>query len=125
MLICFDWQFPEVWRILALKGAEVVCLPSNLVLPGLAQRAVPLHAMLNRIYVVLANRYGDEGELTFTGRSIISDPRGDIISEAHAAEDCVAVVEIDPAAARDKAVTPRNDLIKDRRPEEYGELISR
>ena len=124
MLICFDWQFPEAWRILALKGAEVVCLPANLVLPGLAQRAVPLHAMLNRIYVVLGNRYGVEGELTFTGRSIISDPRGNLISEAPAAEDSVAIVEIDPAAARDKAVTPRNDLIADRRPEEYGELLS-
>ncbi|HUV65627.1 MAG TPA: nitrilase-related carbon-nitrogen hydrolase, partial [Sedimentisphaerales bacterium] len=47
VLICFDWQFPEVWRILALRGAEIVCHPSNLVLPELAQRAVPLHAMLN------------------------------------------------------------------------------
>jgi predicted amidohydrolase len=122
ILICFDWQFPEVWRVLALKGAEVVCHPSNLVLPKLAQRAVPLHAMLNRFFVVLANRIGSEGELTFTGRSLICDPRGNVISEAPADKPFMGAVEIDPAAARDKSVTPRNDLIKDRRPGEYGLL---
>ena len=123
ILICFDWQFPEVWRILALRGAEIVCHPSNLVLPELAQRAVPLHAMLNRMFVVLANRFGSERELTFTGRSILTDPRGSVISEAPADLPYIGLVEIDPAAARDKSVTPRNDLIKDRRPGEYGELI--
>jgi predicted amidohydrolase len=123
ILICFDWQFPEVWRIIALKGAEIVCHPSNLVLPGLAQRAVPLHAMLNRYYIVLANRIGSERDLTFTGRSLISDPRGNVISEAPADRPHIGLVEIDPSLSRDKSVTPRNDLIGDRRPNEYRLLI--
>ena len=55
MLICFDWIFPEVWRILALKGADVICHPSNLVLP-FAQQAVPVHGMVNRTFVITANR---------------------------------------------------------------------
>ena len=44
MLICFDWIFPEAWRVLSLKGADIICHPSNLVLPGFAQQAVPVHA---------------------------------------------------------------------------------
>ena len=123
ILICFDWQFPEAWRVLALAGAEVICHPSNLVLPGLAQRAVPLHAMLNRLFVVTANRIGSERDMTFTGRSIIANPRGEVLVEAPGDEDHVAVVEIDPTQARDKSVTARNDLLADRRPECYSALL--
>jgi predicted amidohydrolase len=122
MLVCFDWLFPEAWRILALKGAEIICHPSNLVLPGLAQRAVPIHALVNRVYVVTANRIGSEGKLTFTGTSIIADPRGEVLVQASAADQELRVVEIDVARARDKAITSRNDVLADRRPEEYALL---
>jgi predicted amidohydrolase len=123
ILICFDWQFPEAWRVLALKGADLVCHPSNLVLPGLAQRAVPLHAMMNRVFVVLANRYGTERHLSFTGESLLVSSRGEELARAPANADAILTAEIDPAAARDKRVTPRNDLIADRRPELYGEIV--
>lgn len=122
ILICFDWQFPEAWRVLALKGADLVCHPSNLVLPGLAQRAVPVQAMLNRVWTVLGNRHGRERDLHFTGRSMIISPRGEPLAEAPAEGDALQIVEIDPAAARDKQITPRNHLILDRRPEFYGEI---
>ena len=82
LLVCFDWIFPEVWRILALKGADLVCHPSNLVLPGLAQKAIPVHALLNRIHIVTANRVGTEGDLTFTGLSTIADHRGNVLLQA-------------------------------------------
>ncbi|MCB9463237.1 MAG: carbon-nitrogen hydrolase [Candidatus Eisenbacteria bacterium] len=119
LLICFDWQFPEAWRTLALRGADIVCHPSNLVLPGLAQRAIPVHALLNRLYVVTANRIGTESGLTFTGRSILVGPRGELLAEAPETSEETRVVEIDPFLARDKSVTPRNDLLDDRRPEHY------
>jgi predicted amidohydrolase len=122
ILICFDWQFPEAWRVLALKGADVVCHPSNLVLPGLAQRAVPLHALMNRVFVILANRHGTERHLSFTGESLLISPRGEELARAPADAGAILTAEIDPAAARDKRVTPRNDLIADRRPELYGEI---
>jgi predicted amidohydrolase len=122
ILICFDWQFPEVWRVLALKGAEVVCHPSNLVLPGRAQRAVPVHSMLNRVFTVLSNRIGSERGLEFTGESIIVAPSGDVLASAPEHEEEVRVIEIDLAEARNKMVTSRNDLIADRRPEFYGEI---
>ncbi|HOP47884.1 MAG TPA: nitrilase-related carbon-nitrogen hydrolase [Desulfobacteraceae bacterium] len=122
ILICFDWIFPEVWRILALKGAEIICHPSNLVLPGLAQRAIPVHALTNRIFIVTANRVGNEGNLTFTGLSIVADPRGDILLQASDKEEEVGIVQIKPALARDKNVTPKNDIFKDRRADFYDLL---
>jgi len=119
MLVCFDWIFPEVWRILALKGADIICHPSNLVLPGLAQRAIPIHALTNRVYVVTSNRIGTEGDLTFTGASTIANPRGDVLAQASQAKEELVLREIDIALARDKMITPRNHLLNDRRPEQY------
>ena len=125
MLVCFDWLFPEVWRILALKGADVICHPSNLVLPRLAQQAVPIHALMNRVYVVTANRIGSEGHLTFTGMSTIADPRGEVLAQASSADQELRVAEVDLDLARDKAITSRNDVLADRRPEEYVLLCER
>lgn len=119
MLVCFDWIFPEVWRILALKGADIICHPSNLVLPGLAQRGVPAHAMMNRVFTITANRVGSEDELTFTGMSIIADPRGNVIAQATDKEEVVKVIDIDITQARNKMVTSLNDIFEDRREDVY------
>lgn len=123
MLVCFDWIFPEAWRILALQGADVICHPSNLVLPGLAQRSVPIHALTNRIYIVTANRIGTERDLTFTGLSTIADPKGEILLQASSSEEEVGLVNADISLARDKDITPRNNLFADRRTEEYTLLL--
>ena len=122
MLVCFDWIFPEVWRILALKGAEIICHPSNLILPGFAQKAVPIHALTNRVYIVTANRIGTEGDLSFTGLSTIADPKGEILVQASQAEEEVGIKDIDITMARDKMITHRNDVFSDRRPGEYSLL---
>ena len=123
MLICFDWTFPEAWRILALRGADVICHPSNLVLPGLAQRGLPIHALLNRVYVVTANRIGLENDLRFTGMSLVADPQGNVLANASEADTEVSIVEVDLTLARDKQMTPRNHCFHDRRPEEYAQLV--
>lgn len=123
MLICFDWVFPEVWRILALKGADLICHPSNLVIPGNAQRAVPVHALTNRLFVVTGNRIGTEGDLTFTGNSLICDPSGRILAQAPPDQECLVTLEVDLAAARDKMITSRNHVLGDRRPKDYLDLI--
>jgi predicted amidohydrolase len=119
MLICFDWIFPEVWRVLALKGADVICHPSNLVIPGLAQKALPTHAICNRVFVVTANRTGTERDLTFTGRSIVAAPDSEVLLQASPSDEEVGVVDIDISCARDKMMTSRNHVLADRRPEEY------
>jgi len=125
MLVCFDWIFPEVWRIVALKGAEIICHPSNLVLPGLAQKAVPIHALTNRIFTITANRIGTEGDLSFTGLSTIANPNGDIVFQASQTEEETVMKDIDIRLARDKIITKKNDLFSDRRPEEYSFLTEK
>ena len=125
MLICFDWIHPEVWRIMAMKGADLICHPSNLVLPGFCQKAIPVHALMNRIYVITANRVGTEGDKTFTGMSVIADPKGDVIHQASQSEEEVGIVDMDVTLARDKMMTPRNHLFDDRRPEEYALLCEK
>lgn len=125
LMICFDWIFPETMRILALKGADVICHSANLVLPY-CQEAMVTRCLENRVFAVTANRIGKEtrGEksLHFTGKSQITAPDGKIL---HRAEEAMAechVVEIDPALARNKAISPYNDAFGDRRTELYGEL---
>lgn len=125
LLICFDWMFPEVWRILALKGADIICHPSNLVIPGLCQKAIPVHAVCNRVFVITANRIGAERDLTFTGLSTIADPKANVLLQASADREEVGLVEIDLTLARNKQATPRNHVFGDRRPEDYGELLER
>jgi predicted amidohydrolase len=123
MMVCFDWFFPESARTLALRGAQIVAHPANLVLPY-CQTAMFARCLENRVFAVTTNRYGDEElagkRLTFTGASQIMTPRGERLSQAPIEGDCVIVVEIDPAAADDKHVTARNDLFADRRPEMYA-----
>ncbi len=125
ILICFDWIFPETWRVLALRGADIICHPSNLIIPGLAQRAVPIQALMNRVYIITANRCGSEGDLHFTGLSLIADPRGNIPVRAFASGDEVRIIDMDVGLARDKKVTERNDVLADRRPEYYDLLTER
>lgn len=123
MMICFDWIFPETCRTLALRGAQIIAHPSNLVLPW-AQQAMITRCLENHVFAVTANRIGKEqrgeDDFTFTGQSQITGCRGEIL--AYAADDtaCVLLTDIDPSQAIDKSVNPFNDLFKDRRPELYS-----
>ncbi len=123
LMICFDWVFPEAMRKLMLDGADIVCHPSNLVLPY-CQDAMVTRCLENRVYAVTANRIGTdrqgEDEFTFTGLSQITATKGEILSRAPAEDEAVAFAEIDPARARDKSVTALNNILTDRRPDLYG-----
>ena len=125
MMICFDWIFPEAARILALKGADIICHPSNLVLPRLCQRAMITRCVENGIFAITANRTGveerEDVSLSFTGESQVVDPKGNILAKADESSEGVWTVDIDPALARDKKVTPGNHLFEDRRTEFYQE----
>ncbi len=125
MMICFDWIFPEISRILALKGAEIICHPSNLVL-NYCQEAMITRCLENNFFAITANRYGADkrphGELEFTGKSQIVAPRGELLYRAKSQQEEIYIAEIDPAEARDKKITELNDLMKDRRPDLYREI---
>lgn len=117
MLVCFDWMFPEVWRKLALQGADIILHPSNLVLPY-AQSVIPSYALVNRVFIVTANRIGSEKDLLFTGQSIITNPKGEVLAKAGKLEE-ILFVDIEPELARDKMITSMNDAFKDRRTDIY------
>ncbi|MFH1011936.1 MAG: nitrilase-related carbon-nitrogen hydrolase [bacterium] len=123
IMICFDWIFPEVARTLALRGAQVLCHPSNLMLPY-CQKAMFARAVENGVFAVTSNRVGREDragrELVFTGGSQILSPKGDLLAQAGEETIEVKVAEIEPEAALQKNVTPTNHLFGDRRPAFYG-----
>mgnify|MGYP002625375963 CR=1 FL=1 len=124
LLICFRHLFPEAALAHALGGAELIAHPSNLVMPTKAQLSTRVRAMENRAFWALCNRYGTEDRggksLTYTGCSEINGLDGQVLAEAPEAGDCVRVVELDPAAARDKRVTRLNDLFDGRRADLYA-----
>ena len=121
-MICFDWIFPETARTLAVLGADILCHSANLVLPY-CQEAMITRCIENRVFAITSNRTGREAragkELSFTGMSEIVSTRGDILARAEREGNAVLVAEIDPSDARDKRVTPLNDIMSDRRPELY------
>ncbi|MEO2151886.1 MAG: nitrilase [Thermococcus sp.] len=118
IMICFDWFFPESARTLALKGAEIIAHPSNLVMPY-APRAMPIRALENRVYTITANRIGEERGLKFIGRSTIASPRAEVLAMGSEDKEEVAVVEVDLTLARDKRLNELNEVFKDRRPQYY------
>lgn len=122
LMICFDWIFPEASRVLALKGADIICHPSNLVL-CYCQKTMISRAIENSVFVITANRIGTEsrtsGSLTFTGSSQIVGPRGEVLHSAPADTAELSTVEINPPDARDKMITETNHVLDDRRPEFY------
>jgi len=77
------------------------------------------------VFVVTANRVGEEGILYFTGLSTIADPRGDILLQASQDREEVGIVDVDIYDARNKRITERNDIFVDRRPDEYVSLIEK
>ena len=123
MLVCFDHFFPEAARSLALRGAQIICHPSNLVMVHAHTNTIT-RAVENRVFWILANRTGSETlggrTLAFNGRSQIVAPDGKLLGCAGPISEELLIVEIDPAEALDKKVTPRNDLFLDRRTDLYS-----
>ena len=125
MMVCFDWIFPEVTRVLALQGADIICHPSNLVL-GYCQQTMLTRCLENKVYAITTNRYGYDkrphGNLRFTGHSQIVAPGGKLIYRARSQRDELLVMDIDPMLARDKSITPLNEVLRDRRPQYYSAI---
>lgn len=121
LMICFDWIFPEVARTLALKGADILCHPSNLMLPY-CQKAMVTRSIENRVFSVTCNRIGveerDGQRLEFTGLSEIVDPKGTVLALADKDREETRVVEIDPHQAREKRVGI-NKIFEERRTDLY------
>lgn len=122
LMICFDWIFPEAARALALKKAQIICHPSNLVM-HYCQDAMITRSLENGLFCATANRIGTETipemSLTFTGRSQITDPGGNRILTFSLREESFKSVKINPQDSDKKNVNRYNHLITDRRVQYY------
>lgn len=131
ILICYDVRFPEAARSLALRGVDVLLVPTNW--PEGAESAPEFltraRAWENRIYVVACNRVGVERGVRFIGRSQIVAPDGTFLAQADGESETLLTADIDPAQARQKrlVITPgvfELDPVGGRRPDLYGDLVS-
>ncbi len=122
IIVCFDYFFPELIRTLALKGASIICHPSNLVLP-FAPIVMPVRSIENRVFTITANRIGrekkDNIEYKFIGMSQITDPTGKVLKRASKDKEEVQIVDIDVAEAENKWLNEKNNIFKDRREDMY------
>ena len=100
LTICYDLRFPELYRILAVEGAELVTIPAAFTLytgKDHWELLVRARAVENQCFVAAANQWGTyaDGKAAY-GRSLIVDPWGVVLAQA-ADEDGVIAAEIDRA----------------------------
>lgn len=129
--ICWDEWFPEVARILTLKGAEILFYPSAIGSepdhPELSTRAtwtkaISSHGIHNGVFVAAVNRVGQEKDMHFYGGSFISNPMGDIVQSLDK-EEGILIQELDLKEIE----FARNLLqfLRDRRTDTYGEILEK
>ncbi|MFR1611712.1 MAG: nitrilase-related carbon-nitrogen hydrolase [Lachnospiraceae bacterium] len=119
VMICYDAGFPETARILTLKGAELIFMPSAWRIQDwdMWNLNIPQRALENTLYVAGVNRFGNEDDLYMFGNSKVADWRGRIIAESKEEKEEIVYAEID----LDQLTKARLDIhyLKDRRPDSY------
>ena len=126
ILICYDRWFPEAWRLLALAGAEVICVPnaSSGAVSELFVASIRTWSAQNVVYSVAVNRAGNEtvnGVTTsYYGLSCVTSPRGQLLAAAQKDEPGAvsAVVDLEEVTSARLDQT----MYRDRRPELYSPL---
>jgi 5-aminopentanamidase len=129
VLICYDAQFPEVARLLGLRGAEMIAVPTNWApaAPPAGERYAEMIAAMaaaraNRVFMVCCDRAGRERGVEFSGASAIIGPDGWILAAAD--ERGLAVADVQIGQARMKTRGEYNDVMADRRPELYDGIAA-
>ena len=126
---CWDQWFPELARVYSLRGAEVIVYPSAIGSepdhPGFDsepqwETVIRANGIMNGTFMVVINRIGTEGLLTFYGSSFVSDPYGRKLVQAPRDEPAILIADLDLDQRRDWLdLFP---LLRGRRPELYGDL---
>ncbi|OGV96908.1 hypothetical protein A2W24_03840 [Microgenomates group bacterium RBG_16_45_19] len=123
ILMCYDRQFPECWRILALRGAEVIFVAASApdTLQPVWELVPKAMAFQNGVFAVLANRVGNEGSVEYFGGSLIVSPRGKVLKKAKEKGDVIVSTTLDlEEVRRARMIMP---MLRDRRPDIYGSLV--
>ncbi|MDD5397510.1 MAG: carbon-nitrogen hydrolase family protein [Dehalococcoidia bacterium] len=127
--ICYDCNFPESARVMALLGADILVLPTNWPQGRgkVAKYVVNTRAYENKVHLVAVNRVGEERGTRFIGTSKIINAWGDTLAQAGVDEEQILYAEVSLSEARQKHVVFKPgefemDFIRDRRPELYGKI---
>lgn len=130
ILICYDLRPPEAARVMALREADLIVLPTNWPVRKGTTPAVmcPARAMENKVFFASCNRVGDENGFSFRGESAIYGVGGEVLASAGDAE-AVIQAEFDIKEAREKrtVVIPgqfETDAFACRQPGLYSDLTS-
>ncbi len=129
MMICYDQWFPEAYRTCALRGADIVCIPTNWVpIPGqdpkreaMANIIAMAAAHTNSIYVAAADRIGTERGQPFIGQSLIVSYTGwPVGGPASSDKEEIVLATVNVSDARRKRRwNDHNQVVRDRRPDQY------
>lgn len=132
-LICYDGWFPEVYRLLAVQGADIVCMPTNWVpMPGqqegasaMANTLAMANAHSNGLNIICANRVGIERGQSFIGQSLIVGADGwPLAGPAGADTQEILRARINIRSSRlIRHLTAFNDVIRDRRDDIYDTML--
>jgi deaminated glutathione amidase len=118
--ICYDLRFPELYRILAVRGARILTLPAAFTLATTREHwetLVRARAIENQAFVIAANQVGEHPAAQHSGgRSMIVDPWGVVLAQAPDSE-CHIVAELD--LERQREVRARLPALANRRPQAY------
>lgn len=133
MIICYDGWFPEVYRLLALQGADIVCMPTNWVpMPGQGDSAMLMantlamaNAHSNSLNIICANRIGTERGQHFVGNSIIVGADGWPMGAPGSADrEQILYAGINLKASRQsRHLTTFNTVLRDRRTDLYDPML--
>ncbi len=121
--ICYDMRFPELFRSMALAGAQVIFVPANFTRQtGRDHWEVLLRARAieNGCYVVATNQCGVKPDFEAFGTSLVVDPWGDVLARASGETPEIVYATLDPARMQD--VRARIPSLSNRRPDVYGSL---
>jgi predicted amidohydrolase len=118
--VCFDGDFPELYRIQAVRGAEIICRPSALLRSAdIWELTTRARAYDNHVYVIGANATGtDPAGVHYFGNSLIVTPIAEVVARA-ASHEGWAAARLDPAEAM-RTLTPGSD-----RPQTFDHLAVR
>ena len=133
MAICYDGWFPETYRLCALQGADIVCVPTNWVpIPGqdpkreaMANILVMAAAHSNSLFIACADRVGVERGQVFEGQSLIVGPSGwPVAGPASRDGEEIVYAAVNLAdARRQRNWNDFNQVMRDRRTDVYDEML--
>ena len=142
LLVCWDQWYPEAARLMALRGAELLIYPTAIGWESSDTDAEKMrqqgaweivqrgHAVANGLPVITVNRVGHEADpsqqtngISFWGHSFVAGPQGELLFVAPHDEPCIKVVDVD--MKRSECVRRWWPFLRDRRIENYGDIVKR